>query len=1071
MAENQPNATATPNATNTAETAGQSAVQAKIAQMQAQAVASASPEAQARETARLQTEAQSGNVGAQAQLAALAPAQTTTTGVKVQKYVTSPTKVGEGVGATEKSYQIATTTPEATREAAVKEVARLNNISEQEAAARYDRSKAFEAGEIEVPKGAAYNPSTGEIRDVLTGAILTGYTAEKQPIFTAQEKDIISTFLKGETDTAYLSTEDYNAIADNIGGLISKGEASLTDLEQFNHEKYLSQLPPEIQVINARIEEYNKMQGINYNTLAYDPEVGYFNTETGEKYDSKLLDPAYQMIAHQQHYLDQMLGEDLTSIHEEYTSMMEDQIELNKQILGKAKAAENAAGHIGSMLADGYISATIQSNERALRDIASRERQAITEAKRNYMNGKMDLAWKQLEIAEQRRSEYNQLVQTQFQMKETYFQRMEQRQARIDAANQAMRTESKEDFATFSNYLLQSGVDIDELPNEYISQNFPMLTTAQAKGIYSVAKQEKQISDLDMAVKNITLMKAPLEMEALQNNLETHSFGVMSDLLNIGKSVQAGVKFADFNGNSYYGTFGDDVIEKDTNGMGYQVVTNPFTGEQSLRELGYLGGEKQQDFEIIMLNGQQVLFDKNSGTYSAMGGYGTNGDIASYQDAFEAMEPTGSYHYRNGSPAIECGQYVNDYTHIGFGNELSQKISLCDKSIGTDANPIQVGDAVVTSEGDQKWGHVAIVNSIIKTPEGRTQLTLSESNYKKDGNGLGIITHSRPLYADSGVIQGFARGDKPNFLQAKSGVNPGQLVMADGNTTSAEQLRFDLTGGYGLSDFGTSGLTTSTGVAETQPSFIFSEDGQYNISPEAIEDLGDPNYRYKPNVSGVMSVSEYQDKVNYANDVNKQALALKNGYITMDDISKDKKADVIETAGMMGWIGAKGTAQFKSLTQGERTEIVDLIRLQNQIDRIDEYYNKDQLIRDKVNTGPIASMKQSILGVMGIANQDYLDLRSSTENIRSLIQKERSGAAVSEQEVKRMERFIPVVSQQNQTFESNLKQLRIAYNDALDATARMHGFSSAEELRRALGYDVDKQNVVYNGEEYQLLPQ
>lgn len=71
------------------------------------------------------------------------------------------------------NFQAMTTTPESRRAAAIPEVARMNNISLEEAAARYDRSM---NPPVSQPPGTVYNPATGKITDPRTGAEYVGST-------------------------------------------------------------------------------------------------------------------------------------------------------------------------------------------------------------------------------------------------------------------------------------------------------------------------------------------------------------------------------------------------------------------------------------------------------------------------------------------------------------------------------------------------------------------------------------------------------------------------------------------------------------------------------------------------------------------------------------------------------------------------------------------------------------------------------------------------------------------------------------------------------------------------------
>ena len=107
----------------------------------------------------------------------------------------------------------------------------------------------------------------------------------------------------------------------------------------------------------------------------------------------------------------------------------------------------------------------------------------------------------------------------------------------------------------------------------------------------------------------------------------------------------------------------------------------------------------------------------------------------------------GSVWQRDGKPAPECGQYVNDVAGTSVGDSLASKTAIVDKSITTP----KVGDVVITNEGGTANGHIAIVNNV----NGNT-ITVSESNYKKGADGVGIVTNDRTMAINASQIQGYA---------------------------------------------------------------------------------------------------------------------------------------------------------------------------------------------------------------------------------------------------------------------------------------------------------------------------
>ncbi len=762
MAETTPNATAIPNATNTAQPSAQTPVQAKIAQMQAQAVASASPQAQATEKARLQASASSGNLNAQAQMAAMQPAKTTSTGVRVQSYQTVAPKTGQGVSATGQSYQIATTTAEGIRKNAISEVARLNSISEAEATKRYDNAISGQAGQ----SGTVYNPATGLTTDPRTGSVVSGYDAQKNPIFSPMEKESIDSVLSGKGDSTVLSTEDYEATSQILGDKIAKGEASLTDLASLNTDQYMSQLPPEIQTINKRIKEYEKMQSIDYSTLAFDPQQGYFNTTTGEKYDSKLLDPSYRMIATLQNHLDTMLNEDITPIHEQYKTMVEDQIALNKDVLGKAKAAENAAGHIGSMLADGYIQATIQSNERALRDIATRERQALTEAKRNYMEGDMQLAWKQLEIVDTKRQEYNQLVTQQFEMKETYFKRLQDTQVFYAQMQQyedqkADRAEIK--AANSMGKLIDAGYEYNDVTESYF-KDFEQrmgMPEGYAKAYWDTTQASNKAS------------KAKTASESRKAEIDAaNSLITLADKMGTGVEIPIGDTTY-----TYQGTNIDNIVsgtETDASGNVIYWQYNQKTGETVNYKLGIT--KKEDGWQTINL-GEKGVWAVNALTGESKPFYASEG-----QQSWDQ----GNYKTGEVGPALpgskntgQCGAMSNYFYGKGVvGDSLQSKLDPLSEYQVTNVNEVRAGMSFVQNIGT--YGHIGFIEDVGVDPNGKAYFTAFESNYKGDGK----IGHGRKMYFDDPTLEMISDYPAPKLSGVGSDSKPSNNVLGNGQESA-----------------------------------------------------------------------------------------------------------------------------------------------------------------------------------------------------------------------------------------------------------------------------------------------
>jgi hypothetical protein len=165
----------------------------------------------------------------------------------------------------------------------------------------------------------------------------------------------------------------------------------------------------------------------------------------------------------------------------------------------------------------------------------------------------------------------------------------------------------------------------------------------------------------------------------------------------------------------------------------------------------------------------------------------------------------GAIHMRNETIAPQCAQYTNDLAGTRFGDSLENKISQTDKSITRG----RVGDTIVTNEGGDKYGHVAIITGY----DGNNYI-LSESNYRKNDEGVGIVTHDRRLPMDSVNIKGFTptKLTKDNSILTErltKGVGQADYFKAP-ETVKTKQDALDMLG------FGTPGLTEGleTGTQE-----------------------------------------------------------------------------------------------------------------------------------------------------------------------------------------------------------------------------------------------------------------
>lgn len=287
--------------------------------------------------------------------------------------------------------------------------------------------------------------------------------------------------------------------------------------------------------------------------------------------------------------------------------------------------------------------------------------------------------------------------------------------------------------------ILASGMSSDQIPDEYFAQldSFNGVPAGTHESMYNAERASslaaQQAAQLDVASKVV---------------------GIMNDLpvgqsFTIGNQTYTGLN----TGNLKVGT------EEDANGNVTLWQYDPLSGQYSSRDLGNIG--KASGWETIMSNeGGIYAVNPNSGQMqliypgSNTPGGGNIEPTGGLFDAFPegSITPFSRSAERGGQwMAAQCGAFVNDLTGIGFGDSYSQKMSLTDSAIN--ASNAQIGDVFVQPYGST--GHVGIINGVNTAPDGTKIFTVTESNWEKNADGVGLVTHTRQVRADQ--ISGFAR--------------------------------------------------------------------------------------------------------------------------------------------------------------------------------------------------------------------------------------------------------------------------------------------------------------------------
>lgn len=259
----------------------------------------------------------------------------------------------------------------------------------------------------------------------------------------------------------------------------------------------------------------------------------------------------------------------------------------------------------------------------------------------------------------------------------------------------------------------------------------------------------KQIGEISATEKR-------LRVAGLAADLSGKTFEQANNLYSALEKIPAGTP-VEIDGNLYYGLMGTGKLEIDSGGFGRMFTVNPYTGQQVVKDLGFMG--KTQDGWTLSFDGNGQPWRFNTKT----------GDLVFAGDASDPTTPNAvgadwSAVIPDGTIGGQCGVFVRKMTGIHVGDTLESKMAVIDKTPGNvlgQDKPVQVGDAIVMNIGTH--GHIGIVEAIVIEPEndpnlpsgtGRQMIKIMDSNI----NGDERVAHHW-VSADDQRIMGFARGN------------------------------------------------------------------------------------------------------------------------------------------------------------------------------------------------------------------------------------------------------------------------------------------------------------------------
>lgn len=538
------------------------------------------------------------------------------------------------------------------------------------------------------------------------------------PVISAASRSIIDQGFAPST-SGVVTTTNYDIARKELGNAISSAENSPL-------AGVISEVDATMRgLLQANSEEFNRLQGMTSGAVE---------------------DPAQQLLLARQTRIAARMGEAIGDIQNQATADLFAQEKANKDLEGKAKAAINAAGHVGSMIGEGYLADTIQNNLAALQSIKNAATRAVNDARRAFEEENDELAFKMVALAENRRTQAQGLLE---------------KNAEIATRMEGLKMQREQ----FNSTMLTQAVTRE-------SQKLEL------QGRYEEAAQS-HLSNLVEAGYELTPETAPAFLEAARNTgwsgKEIKAYVEVAQLKGKEQSLERAQKFASFlsktgaGGTVDMGGFSYTVtgtnegktmagveIDKQT-GIGRAWTFNPTTGEKSATSLGRIGSIGQNR-EIKEIGGKYWSIDPNDPS-NAKPVFSSETQVA-WEEAF----PQGSVGpiLPGGDPknAGQCGAAVNYWTGDRvWGDSPQDKINTLDRFGRVPPDQAEVGDTFVEKIGTN-W-HVGVVNQVEVAPDGSSILRFTESNR----NGDGKVTHDRTLKAGDPKIVGFTRVPLPNLPQ------------------------------------------------------------------------------------------------------------------------------------------------------------------------------------------------------------------------------------------------------------------------------------------------------------------
>lgn len=355
------------------------------------------------------------------------------------------------------------------------------------------------------------------------------------------------------------------------------------------------------------------------------------------------------------------------------------------------------------------------------------------------------------------------------------------RAAAINAANNAI-TDKQFNLALAKREEIKSlDAEIDKRRNTFFEQSMMLLNanrdgfdkTISALAAGDTTPSDSSFSALDKlneyadGVSKGAFLLAREEIGAKKTRTDLENFNALTDVISKLRPDQQ----ITVNGKVYSGTMSENEfkgyeINKSTGDIA-TITYNKRTGATSVvNQKGVLTPNIDYSIQSVKNSdgSTSLWYVDPTGKAPAVpvlgsqngGAQGVN--LGILQQAFPAgVKPAGTEHGW-------CVEFINTLINNDFPagtlNTIDQKRAAVDPSITIPS----VGDLVFTNE-DATHGHIALINSLRTDPQtGKLIAVLTESNFNTDGQGNGVVGHTRTLDIDprnlasvGGKVLGFAK--------------------------------------------------------------------------------------------------------------------------------------------------------------------------------------------------------------------------------------------------------------------------------------------------------------------------